>query len=766
MTYDIAGNRTSMTDPDAGTMTYTYDGLGRIKSQKDARNQQVNYTYDSYGRMQSGPVGGTPLVSNSYGTGSSNKGLLLSASVGNTYQAFYTYDGYGRITAKRCQLPTEGSRTFEYTYNTDGLPATKTYPDGTVTAFQYDAYGNHVSTTIGSTVVWQLTQATGSTSKYQLAGTLLMEETCNAMGMLTARTLKHGGSPLHGMTFAYSPSTGNLTQRTGMLPSAETFTYDALERLTQAGSLAMTYSTDGNILSKTDMGQYYYEGAKPHAVTGIDNSRFLVSDAQQTVTYNGMGKATRIQGADGYNVYINFGPEGERWQGAFSHGNEQYTVLYLDDYEETIVSQQVSKSVCYLDGGVLAMRDANGTLSLYVPFTDNLGSVTRIYDSSAHEVFNASYDAWGNQTLWLNDIGFIRGYTGHEMLPQFGLINMNGRLYDPQIGRFLSTDNFVQEPYGSQNFNRYSYCLNNPLKYTDPSGEMFGIDDLISVAVIAYIGGIVANVSHCSNTNSNPFNPVNWNWSSAGTYLGVAGGTLNALGVTLNVPGIITNGVLHAAGNITINGITNISENHDFFENWGLSAITGFGEGAIGGYLEAKRKGLNYWWGNRLKYNRTQWSFINTDKPDYYIELMHTRPITYSKNDCMIATMTEIENEKGGSRTYNYFSDMVSNNRTPDGVIMKVGYYKQLLNDNFNTTELTRQSNLLFDHNYMKEVALRGDVITVHFTNPGHADNVRKLKVFLRDTNKNTLVFRQSMFNANQLKFNYKNGVSFILRIH
>ena len=60
-----------------------------------------------------------------------------------------------------------------------------------------------------------------------------------------------------------------------------------------------------------------------------------------------------------------------------------------------------------------------------------------------------------------------------EMLAEFGLINMNGRVYDPLLGRFLSTDNFVQEPNSTQSFNRYSYCLNNPLKYNDPSGEFF-----------------------------------------------------------------------------------------------------------------------------------------------------------------------------------------------------------------------------------------------------------------------------------------------------
>ena len=92
-----------------------------------------------------------------------------------------------------------------------------------------------------------------------------------------------------------------------------------------------------------------------------------------------------------------------------------------------------------------------------------------------------SYDAWGNRRdpdtwirLWSDPIYeepmFDRGYTGHEHLYAFGLINMNGRCYDPMMSSFLSVDAYVQSPDNSQNFNRYSYCLNNPLKYTDPSG--------------------------------------------------------------------------------------------------------------------------------------------------------------------------------------------------------------------------------------------------------------------------------------------------------
>lgn len=63
-----------------------------------------------------------------------------------------------------------------------------------------------------------------------------------------------------------------------------------------------------------------------------------------------------------------------------------------------------------------------------------------------------------------------RGYTGHEHLKEFALINMNGRMYDPVLARFLSPDKLLQNSSNTQNYNGYSYVLNNPLKYTDPSG--------------------------------------------------------------------------------------------------------------------------------------------------------------------------------------------------------------------------------------------------------------------------------------------------------
>ena len=124
----------------------------------------------------------------------------------------------------------------------------------------------------------------------------------------------------------------------------------------------------------------------------------------------------------------------------------------------------------------------------YLAFTDNLGSILSVMDKDGNKVFDASYDAWGRQTIMLNTIGLQRGYTGHEMINEFDIINMNGRLYDPVLGRFFSPDNYVQMPDNSQNFNRYSYCLNNPLKYTDPSGNL---SELIAFAAFSAINSMM-----------------------------------------------------------------------------------------------------------------------------------------------------------------------------------------------------------------------------------------------------------------------------------
>ena len=126
---------------------------------------------------------------------------------------------------------------------------------------------------------------------------------------------------------------------------------------------------------------------------------------------------------------------------------------------------------------------------------DYLGSVTHIADSKGNLVAEYSYDAWGRlrdpatQELYGSgkepELMLWRGFTGHEWLPWFGLYNMNARLYDPVLGRFLSPDPYVQMPDNTQNLNRYLYALNNPFQYKDDSGEF------LHLIIGAIVGGFI-----------------------------------------------------------------------------------------------------------------------------------------------------------------------------------------------------------------------------------------------------------------------------------
>ena len=118
---------------------------------------------------------------------------------------------------------------------------------------------------------------------------------------------------------------------------------------------------------------------------------------------------------------------------------------------------------------------------------DHLGSVEAVTDAGGASLLVQAYDPFGErrksdwmgmlsaserQTLADNQpLKTSRGYTGHEHLDRTGFIHMNGRLYDPQLGRFLSPDPIVAAPGSSQSWNSYSYVSNSPLSFVDPGGQ-------------------------------------------------------------------------------------------------------------------------------------------------------------------------------------------------------------------------------------------------------------------------------------------------------
>ncbi len=120
---------------------------------------------------------------------------------------------------------------------------------------------------------------------------------------------------------------------------------------------------------------------------------------------------------------------------------------------------------------IYEQRHVNEKIIVILSFKPQQMSYRATYTSNCSPRSPRDPDAWSGG--FTGRPKFDRGFTGHEHLYGFGLINMNGRMYDPVMSGFLSPDNYIQSPDFSQSFNRYAYCLNNPLKYVDPDGEFF-----------------------------------------------------------------------------------------------------------------------------------------------------------------------------------------------------------------------------------------------------------------------------------------------------
>ena len=487
MEYDEVGNQTILNDPNAGITTYKYNALGQLKEQTDAKNNITKNEYDNFNRLKYSLVNGE-RTDYTYGETGNEKLLLTKITKGNN-SINYKYDKYGRIINEERFIEGE-SRSWFVGYNYDvntGKLASKFFPalDIYVTN-TYDTYGHLSTVNANSQTLWERTGKTGTQTTARVGGTMDFTTIYENNGFLSSQKAVKGNTTISYMSYLFDATTGNLDARIGINGSLEEFYYDKLDRLkgveTSTTEL-IAYLPNGNIDAKTGLGKYYYNN-QPHAVTGIDNVDNLVSDKFQKIDYNAFNKVEKIteivgNDEDVYVLEITYGPDQQRWKTVLTKNGEiEKTTIFAPNYEHITYADGTTKQFYYIYGGDgLAAIGINEkvqnvqTTKIYYAHLDHLGSIVKLTDNNGTEVFKASYDAWGVQTITKNDIGFHRGYTGHEHLPEFDLINMNGRMYDPVLGRMLSPDNYVQNPFNTQNYNRYSYCLNNPLKYTDPTGE-------------------------------------------------------------------------------------------------------------------------------------------------------------------------------------------------------------------------------------------------------------------------------------------------------
>ena len=504
ITYDIHGNRTSIKDADGGTENMKYNCFGEVteKSRKAGRGSWITttYTYSDRGLLQQMNCGGD-ITSYTY---DSRNRLLQKTTQGGVSQS-YKYDNFDRITSVTDVI---GVKRFERSteYDEYGRAIRETYPSGYYIENVYDENGflTMVKDNNGGEIYKPLeADALGRTLKESRGGAVTeysYDITGNMLTKVSGERINHA--------YTYDKR-GNLASFTDRLSSQGCkYVYDEFNRLAQwetyvkdmaapARRDSIMYDDANNIIRKSALGDalmLYEDNNHPHAVSSISGVPSSFPKEEQNVTYTAFNKVESVtEGDKRYDIIYN--PNEQRIKTTLADGKGVTTRYYIGNYEEVTDPQGVTTKYHYLPGGAV-MIEKGGERNLYYNYTDRLGSVVATTDADGNVVEKYAYDPWGarlNPENWTEqdtrtDLLNNRGFTGHEHIDGMSLIDMNGRVYDPLIGSFLSVDPFIQAPDNWLNYNRYMYCFGNPLKYTDPSGH---IGVFAAIGIGAAIGAVL-----------------------------------------------------------------------------------------------------------------------------------------------------------------------------------------------------------------------------------------------------------------------------------
>lgn len=629
--YDDYGRRTQISDPSAGVQTDSYvwnsDGSS-VQTHVNPNGTVKTYT-DKYGRPTKVERPGeytTTYTYNSYN-------LLSKEQSTNGTSTEFSYDSYDRISASKETVPDGKWLQKTYTYAAGSVLSAIVYASqsGSITTETY-TYSNGHNTGItlpDGTVIWSLAaendlgQPTSITS-----GGISREYGYTAYGMPTYRRM--AGGALQDMQYQFNPQTGNLgSRRDNTRGLTETFTYDGLNRLVSIDNRQITYADNGNVLSVGGVGSMSYnDGAHPYQITSLTAiSSGLVANRSQSVSYTCYNRPS-VLSEGGRSAAFTYNGDGDRVKMYVANGSSQVlTRYYIGGRYEFDQTPSGTKERLYLGGDAYSapmvyQRENGGSWTVYNIGRDYLGNITQIATASGTLVAEYSYDPWGRlrnpSTLAIYAPGsepelFLgRGFTGHEHLAWFGLVNMNARLYDPLLGRFLSPDPYVQAPDFTQNFNRYSYALNNPLRFTDTSGELFGIDDALIAISIGAIIGAINGAAIAARSGAQGFSE----WAGyifGGATIGVLSGALGSLvggavASAANLGGFLGGAVLGASSGASGGALSgfyttllaggNVADaGRGALSSAGFGALAGGVLGGFSGGVQARRNGGNFWTG-------------------------------------------------------------------------------------------------------------------------------------------------------------------------
>lgn len=498
MEYDGLGHRITLNDPDYGLTRCEYNAFNEVVKQTSPKLDETVFCYDGLGRTirrteiarQSGLQETTQWR---FGTEEGLHGLPTDI-ISPNHTIHYDYDNMLRLDRITEQVAGDEYQT-QYAYDPVSRIASIRYPSGYGVNYCYssegylrtvsDADGNDLWRTVEANPLMQPTLFTTGN------GFVTHNEYDAPTHRLRSIRTTSDDKVIQSLVYDYDDYANMTSRKDEKNRSEESFGYDALNRLIRVedarGSSQFDYDLLGRMTAKTHpegavFHHAHYSGAKPHAIKSVQAPTGVFPQENMTIQYNVFNCVSSIN-EGGHSIQFNYGYDHQRTRTMENNDGTVRIKTYVNACE--FVDTPEGRTVwTFLSGpaGVFAVAETTqGETMLHYIHKDHLGSWTVVSDSDGNVEQETRFDAWG-QCENPDQLRFDRGFTGHEHIKGVNLINMNGRLYDPVTSSMLSPDNNIQMPDFTQNLNRYAYCLNNPLSYTDPDGNSF-----IESAVIFYL---------------------------------------------------------------------------------------------------------------------------------------------------------------------------------------------------------------------------------------------------------------------------------------
>ncbi len=493
--YDESGNITRITDakgnttvyeynmfglehiihPDTSKEHFIYDCIGNV-IQKMCGNRTINYHYNAASQL----VGiEYPDSSVTFTYDANGNRISMDDQAGSTS---YVYDSRNRLIFETKTLDGTDYAT-SYEYDAASNIVSIVYPEGTVINQNYDDLSRITSIDGYAQFFWnensqldQIIYQNGVTTDY----------TYDVRNRLTQIKTAKNSSDLLNLTYTYDDA-GNILQMkdnpNGQLKEQWDYTYDSLDRLITASggpqgdfySLNYVYDSTGNRIQLNNTVYTYNEMNELLTQEGDTNYTYTYDECGNCITKNN-GEIVLEYHYDEENRLLSV------------EENDQITEQYIYDGDGKRIKKIDSESVrIYIYSGINVLYEINMTSQMdgvyvYGPtgkiakkvnditeyyHTDHLGSTRVTTSENGETITEIRYKPFGEQ---INTTEERYTYNGKE-LDATGLYYYGARYYDPEIGRFLARDPLQGEKEVPQTLNRYVYCLNNPLRYIDPTGN-------------------------------------------------------------------------------------------------------------------------------------------------------------------------------------------------------------------------------------------------------------------------------------------------------